>query len=253
MEAAAATSNPALIGHFDSVSAQVGQVSPDGWVADTRTPGQSINVEYSIAIETKTQRGCVRWHDLRADVGLAYPAWGIITVSTRQTTSLPEHTACALGRWTPRAAPAGGSATRPNTCRSTTGPAATSTRWPRLDQGDPSQWVGRRPQHTDHTRWRRDIHRQRDHAVQVRPGHRNPTESGRCGGVPPNRSEPRIQRHDPGASWGPGGARLGEQHLSIALPLCSAAWASPSNLGRRTVPCVLWRSGQARPDRPTDR
>jgi hypothetical protein len=60
MEAAAATSNPALIGHFDSVSAQTGQLSPDSWVADTRTPGQSIDVEHSIAIGTKTHRGCVR-------------------------------------------------------------------------------------------------------------------------------------------------------------------------------------------------
>jgi hypothetical protein len=56
MEAAAATSNPALIGHFHSVSAQAGQVSPDSWVADTRPPGQSINAEYSIAIGTKTHR-----------------------------------------------------------------------------------------------------------------------------------------------------------------------------------------------------
>jgi hypothetical protein len=127
----------------------------------------------------------------------------------------------------PPAVPAGGSGARPNTCQSTPGPAATSTRWPRLDQGDPNQWVGRRPQHTDHTRWRRDPPRERDHAVQVRPGHRNQSESGRCRAVPTNRSEPRIQRHAPGASWGP---------LSFALPLCSAAWASPSDLGRRTVP-----------------
>jgi hypothetical protein len=76
MGAGAATGNPALIGHLDSVSVQAGQVSLHGWAADTRRPGQAINVAYSIATGTKTVVGRVRSDDLRADVGRAYPGLG---------------------------------------------------------------------------------------------------------------------------------------------------------------------------------
>lgn len=74
--AGAATGNAALVGHFDSVSVQAGQVSMHGWAADTRTPLQSINVGYSIATGTKIVVGAIRSHDLRADVGRAYPSLG---------------------------------------------------------------------------------------------------------------------------------------------------------------------------------
>jgi hypothetical protein len=76
MGAGAATGNPALIGHLDSVSVQAGQVSLHGWAADTRTPGQSINVGYSITNGTQTASGRIRSGQLRADVGRAYPALG---------------------------------------------------------------------------------------------------------------------------------------------------------------------------------
>jgi len=72
----AAAGNPALIGHLDSVSVQAGQVRLHGWAADTRTPTQSINVEYSIANATKTVLGRFPSHDLLAAVGRAYPGLG---------------------------------------------------------------------------------------------------------------------------------------------------------------------------------
>ena len=72
----AATGNPALIGHLDSVSVQAGQVSLHGWAADTRTPTTPINVAYSITTGTKTVPGRIRSADVRAAVGRAYPALG---------------------------------------------------------------------------------------------------------------------------------------------------------------------------------
>jgi hypothetical protein len=74
--AGAAAGNPALIGHLDSVSVQAGQVSLHGWAADTRTPGQSINVGYSITNGTNTASGRIRSGQLRTAVGHAYPALG---------------------------------------------------------------------------------------------------------------------------------------------------------------------------------
>ena len=76
MGAGAATGNPAMIGHLDSVSVQAGQVSLHGWAADTRTPAQPINVGYSITTGTKTVLGRIRAGEVRADVGRAYPALG---------------------------------------------------------------------------------------------------------------------------------------------------------------------------------
>ena len=60
------------------MSVQAGQVSLHGWAADTHTPLQSINVGYSIATGTKTVVGAIRSHDLRADVGRAYPSLGVV-------------------------------------------------------------------------------------------------------------------------------------------------------------------------------
>lgn len=50
LAAAATTGNLAAIGHYISVNAQAREMSPHSWVADTATPGQSINIVYSTAM-----------------------------------------------------------------------------------------------------------------------------------------------------------------------------------------------------------
>ncbi len=74
--AGAATSNPSLVGHLDAVSVQARQMTLHGWAADTRTPKNPINIRYSITTGTSTLTGRARAHDLRADVGRAFPALG---------------------------------------------------------------------------------------------------------------------------------------------------------------------------------
>jgi len=72
----AVTPNPALTGHLDSVTALPGQVKLSGWAADTATPRVPINVSYSVGSGAGAHTGAARAHDLRTDVGQAFPNLG---------------------------------------------------------------------------------------------------------------------------------------------------------------------------------
>jgi hypothetical protein len=76
-QAAGAAPSSSLVGHLDSATGAVGQVVLRGWAADTRVPHSSVDIRYSIRFgQRAVTSGAYIAHQLRPDVGAAFPALG---------------------------------------------------------------------------------------------------------------------------------------------------------------------------------